>query len=529
MRVWRDWVLLAAGLVGAGLETALRGDVVLWPVSLLVTLVLYAATLWRRTHPLAMVALAFGTGIVLTLVDVAANHDRPLGLYSGMVVLILVYSLTRWGSGRDIILGGAVTLASFTLSLTVDELPASDVLGSLVFLALPAILGLSVRMWSTSRERDLDRMRARERAALARELHDTVAHHVAAIVVRAQAGRVLAAATDPGGIDPKADAPDEPANDNDQLDTGHDVGRENAAGNDDQRFMDHNVGQKHPADNDDRAVAAIASDQRGDALQGHTTGGSAEEGAVPDRGAATGPEASRTEALRAVMRETLEGVEEEGARTLEAMRAMVAALRDEDTRAEMTPVAGVADLQRLTRGPAGRRLAVDLWISPSAQRLPAAVDAAVYRIVQESLTNAARHAVDATRVEVRVDSAAADRVRVTVRDDGSAVRRGRGRGRDGYGLTGLRERASLLGGSLSAGPCPGHGWLVEAELPRTVGNGRRSARAEQGPAHERQEREPSGDRERRFGGEQGPMHDRREGEPSGDGERRPGRRAGSDA
>ncbi|WP_433065302.1 sensor histidine kinase [Dactylosporangium sp. CS-033363] len=422
--MWRDWVLLAAGLAAAGLETALRGDVVLWPVSLLVTIVLYAATLWRRTQPLAMVALAFGTGIVLTLVDAAAAHDRPLGLYSGMVVLIFVYALTRWGSGREIVLGGAVTLASFALSLAVNEVPASDVLGSLVFLALPAIAGISVRMWATSRERNLERMRARERTALARELHDTVAHHVAAIVVRAQAGRVQAA-----------------------------------------------------------------------------TSGTTE------------------------MRETLEGVEEEGARTLEAMRAMVAALRDEDTRAEMAPTAGVADLQRLTRGPAGQRLAVDLWISPSAHRLPAAVDAAVYRIVQESLTNATRHAVDATRVEVRVDSAAADRVRVTVRDDGAAVRRSRGRGRDGYGLTGLRERASLLGGSLSAGPCPGHGWLVEAELPRSVGQGRRSALVEQGPVGRSPEHHPSSGGDRRFGDVQGVPGE--EQGPPGEGQRMSGERQGA--
>ncbi|WP_426514218.1 sensor histidine kinase [Dactylosporangium sp. McL0621] len=383
VRVWRDWALLAAGLAGAGLETALRGDVVWWPVSLLVTAMLCLAMLWRRTRPLAMVTLAFGTGIVLTVIDAATGHARPLGLYTGMIVLILVYTLTRWGSGRDIVLGLAVTLVSFGLSTAVDDITAADAIGSLVFLALPAIAGVSVRLWATSKGRELERMRSREREALARELHDTVAHHVAAMVVRAQAGRVIAAAN-----------------------------------------------------------ATAAADDPGD-----------------ERGAGE---------LRAAMKETLEGVEEEGARTLEAMRAMVQALRDGDTGAEMTPPAGVADLQRLARDPAGR-LAVDLWIDASAERLPVAVDAAVYRIVQESLTNAVRHAVDATTVEIRVASTPPDRVRVTVRDDGAAVRRGRGRGRDGYGLTGLRERASLLGGSLSAGPCPGHGWLVEAELPRRSG------------------------------------------------------------
>ncbi|MFI7005087.1 sensor histidine kinase [Streptomyces sp. NPDC050145] len=158
--------------------------------------------------------------------------------------------------------------------------------------------------------------------------------------------------------------------------------------------------------------------------------------------------------------EALEGIEEEGARTLEEMRAMVAALRDRGVGAELAPPAGVADLERLVRTPGGR-LRVDLGLDGELDALPPAVDAAVYRIVQESVTNALRHAVDATELVVRV---AAERhtVRVSVRDDGRRT----GRGRDGYGLTGLRERATLLGGTLRVGPGADRGWHVEAELPR---------------------------------------------------------------
>jgi signal transduction histidine kinase len=359
-RVWRDWALLAAGLTGAGLEAALREDIVWWPVSVLVTVGLCLTTLWRRTHPLAMVVLAFGSGMLLTLVDLVAVHPKPLGLYTGVIMLVLVYALPRWGSGRDIVLGSAVMLTAFVLSVVIDDVPAGEHLGGFVFLTFPGLFGASVRFWSTSRRRELERMRSREREELARELHDTVAHHVSAIVIQAQAGRVLA------GTDP---------------------------------------------------ATAV---------------------------------------------ETLEGVEEEGARTLEAMRAMVMALRDGDARAELAPPAGVADLERLARSPGGS-LPIDLQLHGALDRLPPAVDAAVYRIVQESVTNAIRHAVHATTILIRV-TGEPDRVRVTVRDDGVAA--GRGHSRNGYGLTGLHERATLLGGTLRAGPCPDRGWLVEGELPR---------------------------------------------------------------
>jgi signal transduction histidine kinase len=97
--------------------------------------------------------------------------------------------------------------------------------------------------------------------------------------------------------------------------------------------------------------------------------------------------------------------------------------------------------------------------------LPAAVDLAAYRIVQEALTNALRHAADADEVSVRV-TAEGDWVCVTVTDNGR-IPHGRtavtGAGR---GLIGMRERARLLGGTLSAGPRPGGGFEVAARLPR---------------------------------------------------------------
>jgi signal transduction histidine kinase len=356
--VWRDWVLLAACLGGVVLEATLRDDVVWRPVAVVFAVWLAVLPMWRRTHPLAMVMLGFGAIIMLGVASLVATPREPVGLYTGVVVLVLVYALPRWGSGREIVLGGVVILAAFALSAVTDDAPAVDQVVGFVFLLLPAVIGASVRFWSTARERQLERVRSRERERLARELHDTVAHHVSAMVIRAQAGRVVA----------------------------------------------------------------------------------------------------RTEPAAAV--EALEGVEEEGARTLEEMRAIVAALRDGGAGAELAPPAGVADLERLVGAPGGR-LRVDLGLDGELDALPLAVDAAVYRIVQESVTNAMRHAVDATEVVVRVIGEP-HTVRVTVQDDGARA----GRGRDGYGLAGLRERAALLGGELRAGPGAGQGWRVEAELPR---------------------------------------------------------------
>jgi signal transduction histidine kinase len=368
-RVWRDWALLAAGLAGVVLEVTLRKNVVWLPVAVVLAVWLCVLTMWRRTRPLAMVALGFGAMILLQVASLVAAPREPVGLYTSLVVLVLVYALPRWGSGREVVLGGAMILATFVLSTLTDDTPAVDQVVGFAFLLLPAVIGASVRFRATTRERELERVRSRERERLARELHDTVAHHVSAMVIRAQAGRVVAG-TDPAG-----------------------------------------------------AV------------------------------------------------EALEGVEEEGARTLEEMRAIVAALRDGGTGAELAPPAGVADLERLVRAPGGR-LRVDLRLDGDLDALPPAVDAAVYRIVQESVTNAMRHAVDATEVVVQV-TGEPQTVRVTVRNDGARA----GRGRDGYGLAGLRERAALLGGQLRAGPDADHGWRVEAELPR----GRADSRAHPRP------------------------------------------------
>lgn len=89
------------------------------------------------------------------------------------------------------------------------------------------------------------------------------------------------------------------------------------------------------------------------------------------------------------------------------------------------------------------------------------MDAAVYRIAQEALTNALRHARNATRVVIEL-RAEGDVVRVRVVDDGLPASRGV---EHGFGLLGMTERAHMLGGSMRAGPGADRGWVVEAVLP----------------------------------------------------------------
>jgi len=89
---------------------------------------------------------------------------------------------------------------------------------------------------------------------------------------------------------------------------------------------------------------------------------------------------------------------------------------------------------------------------------------AVYRIVQESLTNTLKHCGPATPTEVRLRQHP-DRVEIEVVDAGPGSARPRPADPSGHGLTGMRERASLFAGRLTAGPAPGGGWRVHAVLP----------------------------------------------------------------
>ncbi len=358
-RVWRDWVLVAVLVPTALAEGVLRADVVWRPLALALCVALVFTLLWRRTHPLAAVAIAFGTLAAMDAAALVVGVQQP-GLYTTGFVVLLPYALFRWGSGREVVIGLGFMLASASFAIAGDFTGITEAIVGVVILLFPAAVGVTVRTLVVSRERSLEQVKLREREHLARDLHDSVAHHVSAVILRAQAGRYVSK-TDP-----------------------------------------------------DAAVDALAV------------------------------------------------IEDEASRALAEMRLIVGVLRKGD-EPDLAPTPGVADIEQLARAFDGAP-PIEVDLEGDLHDLAPSVDAAIYRIAQESITNATRHARDATCVTVRVVGDDAS-VRLTVQDDGTS---GPGSGIAGYGLAGMTERAALLGGTLQAGPGPVSGWTVAAVVPRVA-------------------------------------------------------------
>ncbi|MFF0309369.1 sensor histidine kinase [Streptosporangium sp. NPDC004379] len=354
-RVWRDWVLVGVLLPVALLEGVVRPDMPSRVVSVILAAGLVPTLLWRRTRPLLMVAIAFGASGVA---QVLLGGDSPES--NTMVYLLLLpYALFRWGSGREAVAGLAIILVKAAFSVVVDYPGPADTAAAFAVVLAATALGAAFRYRTRARTRELDQAKLLEREQLARDLHDTVAHHVSAMAIRAQAGLATAASR-------------------------------------------------------------------------------------PD---------AATEALRVI--------EAEAAQALAEMRAMVHVLR-RNAPADLAPGRSIADLSQL-ESPGRSGPSVRVEVEGDTAGLSPPVEAAIYRLAQESVTNARRHARHATRVLVRV-SAGDTSVRLHVSDDGDPARP---TGTPGYGIIGMMERADLLGGTCVAGPDPGRGWSVTAVLPRT--------------------------------------------------------------
>jgi signal transduction histidine kinase len=146
------------------------------------------------------------------------------------------------------------------------------------------------------------------------------------------------------------------------------------------------------------------------------------------------------------------------------MRRLVGVLRRPEEAPALAPQPSLSHLDRLVEQAREAGLPVEVQIEGEATGLPAGVDLTAYRLIQEALTNAIKHAgATSAEVVVRYGDGA---VELLVADDGRGLSDGAAES-GGHGLVGMRERVAVYGGELEAGPRPEGGYSLRARLPLT--------------------------------------------------------------
>jgi signal transduction histidine kinase len=404
VRVWRDWALVGVVVPALVIEGLARPDLPWRWLQVAAALVLVPTLLWRRTHPLLAVV---GTTVVSTTVMLVTGSAGDL--ITAVYGAVLVYALFRWGSGRQVVVGAGLLVAALGLTWVLGNATGADTLGGASVVAMLGASGLAVRFRSTARQRALAQARAQERERIARDMHDIVGHHVSGIAVRAQAGLAQAEA--------RRDRPDggDAGDDGDPLEAALRVIEVEAKETlvemralvrtlrEEEQDVDGPTGSAGTA----RVPTAPASPSSGNIT-----------GSGPGTGAST--------------------------RTVE-------------------PGPRASDVVRLA---AGAPAPVVVTVQGEVESVRTDVGAAAYRIAQESVTNARRHARGRTRVEVAL-TVDAEALRLRVSDDGEPLTSSF---TPGNGITGMRVRARELGGDVTAGPDASGGWVVEAVLPLAGGH-----------------------------------------------------------
>ena len=323
----------------------------------------------RRRWPLAVLALNIAAWVVIDL-NSPINED-PLALAISLV--IAVYSVGAHTEGRRAIAGAGLVLCVAVAGTVgdADEGTFLDFLGNAIFfstifgglwLAGRAIARRRARERELIVERDERALAAvaEERARIARELHDVVAHAISVVLLQAR-------------------------------------------------------GARHAL----RRDVAVAED-------------------------------------------SLDAIEETAAAALAEMRRLLGMLRQDDEELALAPQPSIARVDQLAAQVRDAGLPVQVEIAGEPRELTPGVDLSAYRIVQEALTNALKHAGPA-RAIVRV-SYGEDALELEVADDGPGPASANGDG-GGHGLIGMRERVAVFGGELESGPRPGGGFTVRARLP----------------------------------------------------------------
>jgi signal transduction histidine kinase len=364
--------LVAAGLVVLGqlelwLGTSMPGPkAVLAPVAVLVT----GSVALRRRWPLPVGVLAMTGFLVMLLV---AGSITSVAI--GVAWMCAVYGVAVWTGTREFVIGCAVLVVASALG---QLQPNGSVSNGVTFTVVPLLAmvlarravrdrqlrvdALAVRAELLEREQELRAKEAvaEERARIARELHDLVAHNVSVMVVQAGAERMA-------------------------------------------------LGEREPS-----------------------------------------------------TRGVLAAIEQAGRQALAEARRLLEMLRRQGEDEGLEPQPGIGQIERLVEQVGRAGLPVRLEVEGDRVTLPAGLDLCAYRIVQESLTNALKHAGPAhAEVRLRYAPRALD---VEIRDDGRAAPHANGDG-GGHGLIGMRERVALYGGELVVGPRDGGGYEVRAHLP----------------------------------------------------------------
>jgi signal transduction histidine kinase len=356
-----DLVLAATLAITSELEALLGGVTGQERLVLAVAGPLMAGTVAvRRRHP----AVA-GIAAVLIAGIVAIAWKPPNTVSFGIAWLCSMYALTVWTSTRVFAVGAALLTVPTLVSVAIRGEPKGGASFAVVALAAMLLVRRVVgdrerRAQIAERERDLAAREAviEERARIARELHDVIAHHVSMIVLQAGAER---------------------------------------------RVLD---------------------------------------------GANTST------------RDVLETVERTGRSALTEMRRLLGMLRG-DANDPLTPQPGLTDVPTLVGQLRDAGLPVELHVEGEPSELPVGIELSAYRIVQEALTNALKHAGEASAtVNIRYGS---DSLELEIADDGAGTSTPVPSG--GHGLVGIRERVALYGGRLDAGRRPGGGFAVRVLLP----------------------------------------------------------------
>jgi len=154
------------------------------------------------------------------------------------------------------------------------------------------------------------------------------------------------------------------------------------------------------------------------------------------------------------------GVEQAGRAALTEMRHLLDAMREDGERAELGPQPGLDRLDALLQDVGRAGLPVRLHADGDPRELPRGIDISAYRIVQEGLTNALKHA-HATQAEVALRYAA-DQLRIEVSDNGHGATTSDSRG---HGLIGIHERVKLYNGEMTTTTADGNGFVLSARLP----------------------------------------------------------------